>query len=163
MQQKVLENMISAGKKRSYLPYVAYNFIIDFLNQINEETFSANVWPYLQTELVKPLSEQNLDTLHTLLFIQNKFPLVVKETYKEHFGGKNIINEDSLESITKILTVSFYRKITSKNITEILNAVNLFEVKFVFRIFPESNVIDNQFTSSSLSYYAKQNMCKLFG
>lgn len=100
-----MELLISASKKRSYLTFVAYSFIIDFLNQIDEKIFS-DVWPFLQQELIKPWSEQNLDTFHTILFIQEKFPSVVKKVYKKTFGCANVINAESLESITKILTVS---------------------------------------------------------
>lgn len=103
-QAKVLELLITAGKKRSYLSFVAYSFIIDFLNQIDETTFANNVWPLLQQELIKPLLEQNLETLHTLLIIQEKFPSTVRKIYKKTFGSENIINTESLESITKILT-----------------------------------------------------------
>lgn len=109
-QAKVLELLITAGKKRSYLSFVAYSFIIDFLNQIDETTFANNVWPLLQQELIKPLLEQNLETLHTLLIIQEKFPSTVRKIYKKTFGSENIINTESLESITKILTVSIIFK-----------------------------------------------------
>lgn len=114
-QGKVLELLIAASKKRSYLSFVAYSFIIDFLNQIDETLFVNNVWPLLQQELIKPMLEQNLETLHTLLIIQEKFPSVVKKIYKKTFGSENIINVESMESITKILTVSiFFEKIVKR-------------------------------------------------
>ena len=111
MQQKVLEHLVSAGKKRSYLTFVSCSFVIDFLNQLDKKSFSANVWPILEPELVKPLAEHNLDTLHLLLVTQDKYPSVVKKAYKKNFLGENIINDETLDNIVKILTVSLSNKI----------------------------------------------------
>lgn len=103
VQNQVLDQMITAGKKRSHLSFLAFSFVIVFLKQINKKSFK-NVWPLLEKELIKPWSEQTLETFYALLVIQDKFPSVVHETFNENFGGESIINANSLENITKILT-----------------------------------------------------------
>ncbi|XP_001603225.1 myb-binding protein 1A [Nasonia vitripennis] len=104
-QQKVLECLIHAGKQRSYLGFESVSFIIEFLNQLEDDESLKAVWPVLEQGICKPFKEQTLDTFYALLVVQDKFPGVLsKKVLKKTFGSENIINEESMKDILKILT-----------------------------------------------------------
>lgn len=101
--------MINSGKKRSYLSFESTSFIVEFLNQLDDENLLKPIWSVLEEEICKPFSEQNLDTFYTLLIVKNKFPGVLnKKILRKCFGNENIINEESIGDILKILTVSYF-------------------------------------------------------
>lgn len=110
-QKRVLECLIHAGKQRSYLSFESVSFIIEFLNQLEDDESLKPVWPVLEQEICKPLKDQTLDTFYALLVVQDKFPGVLsKKALKKCFGSENIINEDSMKDILKILTVRYLTK-----------------------------------------------------
>lgn len=106
--------MIHSGKQRSYLSFESVSFLVDFINQLDNEEMLAPVWPLLEKEICKPFSEQTLDTFYALLVIQNKFPrIITRKTLKKCFGNENIINEESIQDILKVLTVSYLNTLST--------------------------------------------------
>ncbi|KAJ8687432.1 hypothetical protein QAD02_023226 [Eretmocerus hayati] len=103
-QKKVLEILLHSGKQRSYLSFESMSFLIEYLNQIEETAFQS-VWSLIEPEICKQLTEQTLDSFYALLVIQEKFPNVLTaKLIKKKFGHKEIINQDSIADIVKILT-----------------------------------------------------------
>ncbi|XP_014218699.1 myb-binding protein 1A-like protein [Copidosoma floridanum] len=103
-QKKVLECLIQNGKQKDYLYFECILFIGDFLKQIDDNGAMAALWPVMEQETCKPLSEQNLDSLHLLLIVFNTFPDVInKETLKNSFGSDKVICKDTVKEIAKIL------------------------------------------------------------
>ncbi|XP_011297827.1 DNA polymerase V [Fopius arisanus] len=104
-QQKVIEILLQAGSKRSYLSFSCSSFLLEFLHQLTPKSLKISIWPILERELGKPWSEQTLDTFYTLLIMSTKFPtLVNKKFLREHLGTDSIIDEKSLDSQLKLLT-----------------------------------------------------------
>lgn len=108
-QQKLLLVLIEAGKKRSYLSCASYSFIIDLVDQLEEKDFKSIAWPLLKKELAKPWPEQTLDTLHTLIVLDKKYPNLLKGSFmRKNFNSKTIIDENSLDSIASLLMVNIF-------------------------------------------------------
>jgi DNA polymerase phi len=106
-QKRVLECLINCGKQRSYLSFESTTFIIEFLHQLDNNESVAPIWMIIEQEICKPVSEQTLDTFYTLLVVEDKFPgIISNETLKKCFGSENIISQESIKNILKILTVS---------------------------------------------------------
>ncbi|KAK0176042.1 hypothetical protein PV328_000219 [Microctonus aethiopoides] len=104
-QQKVVEILLTAGTKRSYLSFVSYSFLNEFINEFDEESLKTNLWPLLEKELGKTWSEQTLDSFYTLMIINTKFPsLIGKKFLKQHLGSSTIINTESMDDLIKLLT-----------------------------------------------------------
>ena len=67
------------------------------------------IWPILEKEVCKPFSDQSLDSFYGLLVIQDRFPkIITKKTLKKCIGSENIINEENIKDILRILTVSLF-------------------------------------------------------
>ncbi|XP_029041713.1 myb-binding protein 1A-like protein [Osmia bicornis bicornis] len=103
-QLQILQNLVNAGKQRSYLSFISVSFLVEFINQVNLECIQKSVWPVIEKEFGKPWVEQTLDSFYVLLTIQNKCPSLVNyEFSKKHFGTKSIITRESLSDIMKVL------------------------------------------------------------
>lgn len=105
IQQKIIEILLSSGRERSYLSFIAVMFLNEFIIQLDLKSMEQ-IWPVIEKEVAKPLSEQTLDMFYILLVLKDKYPsLVNKKFLKQHLGVKEIITEESMENIVKILTV----------------------------------------------------------
>ncbi|XP_076236733.1 MYB binding protein 1a [Calliopsis andreniformis] len=103
-QQKILQDLINAGKQRRYLSFVSVSFLVEFINQINIKDIKKLVWPIVEKEFGKPWIEQTLDTFYILLVIKDKYPSLVNHEFsKKHFSTENIITKESMNSIVKVL------------------------------------------------------------
>lgn len=103
-QQKVIEILLNAGKKRSYLASAAVTFLIDLFEQINEKQFQNVILPSLKAELTKPVNVLTLDDLYLVLVAQKKFPKVVNKKFLENcVGTSQIIAENTLKSLCDVL------------------------------------------------------------
>ncbi|XP_034183243.1 MYB binding protein 1a isoform X1 [Osmia lignaria lignaria] len=103
-QLQILQNLVNAGKQRSYLSFISVSFLVEFINQVNLECIQKSVWPVVEKEFGKPWVEQTLDSFYVLLSIQNKCPSLLNyEFSKKHFGTKSIITRESLSDIIKVL------------------------------------------------------------
>lgn len=77
-----------------------------FSFQLTQQQFESSVWPLLQKELGRPWSKQNLQSIHCLIAVQKKFPNVVNAKFlKAHFGGSELLNPESFQSLHKIFWV----------------------------------------------------------
>ncbi|XP_011495730.1 PREDICTED: DNA polymerase V [Ceratosolen solmsi marchali] len=104
-QKRILECLLHCGKQRSYLRFESVSFLIEFLNQLDNNDSLAPIWMLIEQEICKPVAEQTLDTFYALLIIQDKFPEIIsKKILKNCFGSEDIINEESIKDILKILT-----------------------------------------------------------
>ncbi|XP_015516258.2 myb-binding protein 1A-like protein [Neodiprion lecontei] len=103
-QQQVIELLLTAGQKRSYLPFASYSFLIDLIEQLEEKDFKTIVWPILEKELSKPWNEQTLDTFHVLLVISKRYPSIIRRTsLKQYLHSKEIIDKNSITPISALL------------------------------------------------------------
>ncbi|XP_003704944.2 MYB binding protein 1a [Megachile rotundata] len=104
IQSQVLQNLINAGKQRSYLSFVCVSFLVNFINLVNLDCIQEVVWPIVEKEFGRPWPEQTLDSFYVLLIIKNKCPsLVDNEFSKKHFGTENIMTKESMGNIVKVL------------------------------------------------------------
>lgn len=109
IQLQILQNLVNAGKQRSYLSFISVSFLVEFINQVNLECIQKSVWPVVEKEFGKSWVEQTLDSFYVLLTIQNKCPSLVNyEFSKKYFGTKSIITRESLSDIIKVLLVSMH-------------------------------------------------------
>lgn len=104
IQLQTIQDLINAGKQRSYLSFVSVSFLVEFVNQLDTECIKKSVWPIIEKEFGKPWTEQTLDSLYALLIIRNKCPLLVNNEFsKKHFGTEDIISKESMSNIVKVL------------------------------------------------------------
>ncbi|XP_017763658.1 PREDICTED: myb-binding protein 1A [Eufriesea mexicana] len=103
IQLQIIQDLINAGKQRSYLSIVSVSFLVEFVNQIDAECIKQSVWPVIEKEFGKPWTEQTLDSFYALLVIKNKCPSLVNEFSKKHFGTENIITKETMDDIVKVL------------------------------------------------------------
>ncbi|XP_012288300.1 DNA polymerase V [Orussus abietinus] len=101
---KVLEILLTAGKKRSYLSFISTSFVFDFITELDKKSFAV-IWPLIQQEYGKSWKEQTLDTFYGLLFIQDKFPAMVNSTFlNKHLETDEIIGAKSIQNLIELLT-----------------------------------------------------------
>lgn len=106
-QQQVIEILLNAGRQRSYLSFISVMFLSEFIVHLDTKSMKKIVWPIIEEQIGKPLSEQTLDTFYILLVIQDKHSsLLNHEFLKAHLGIKDIIVKESMEDIVKLLLVS---------------------------------------------------------
>ncbi|CAH0696839.1 unnamed protein product [Spodoptera exigua] len=102
-QAQVIQLLITAGKKKSYLSSVAYLILLDFIKTLNEDQFATIIWPQIKQEFKKDIKEHSLDSLHFLMMVNSKFPTKVK--LRKLLGVTQILCEDNIDAICeKIMT-----------------------------------------------------------
>ncbi|CAG5044426.1 unnamed protein product [Parnassius apollo] len=102
-QKQVLQLLMTASTKKSYLSTVAFLLLIDFINELEEEQFSSVVWSNIKHDFKKDIKEYNLDSLYCLLIMSTKFPKKVK--VKKLLAVPEILCEENLQIICeKLLT-----------------------------------------------------------
>lgn len=108
MQQQVIEILLSAGKKRSYLSFLSSMFLGELVIQLTTDSMREIVWPIIEKELGKPWSEHTLDTFYLLLLVKNQHPSLVNRKFlNEHLGVKEITARESMEEVIKLLMVHY--------------------------------------------------------
>ncbi|KAM3963956.1 LOW QUALITY PROTEIN: MYB binding protein 1a [Aphomia sociella] len=100
-QKEVLQLLLGASKKKSYLSTVAYFILLDFVNGLNEDQFSSIIWSNIKQEFKKGLKEHSLDSLYFLLMASNKFPDKVK--MRKLLGVPELLCEDNIHVICEKL------------------------------------------------------------
>lgn len=109
IQIQIIQDLINGGKQRSYLSFPSTSFLIEFVNQIDDDNVKKLIWPIVKKEVGKPWTEQTIDTFYTLLVIKGKCPPLVNQGFsKKHFGTEDIITKESMNNITKVLLVSVF-------------------------------------------------------
>ncbi|KAK9297581.1 hypothetical protein QLX08_008798 [Tetragonisca angustula] len=104
IQQQTIQDLINSGKQRSYLSFVSISFLIEYINQVDTECIKKLIWPIVEKEFGKPWAQQTLDSFYALLVIKDKCPLLVNNEFsKKHFGTNDIITEESMNDIVKVL------------------------------------------------------------
>ena len=104
IQQRVIQDLINAGKQRNYLSFISFSFLVEFVNQIDAKNIKKLVWPIVEKEFGKPWPEQTLDTFYALLVIRDKYPSLVNQEFsRKHFGTDDVIAKESMNSIAKVL------------------------------------------------------------
>ncbi|XP_068980107.1 myb-binding protein 1A [Bombus flavifrons] len=104
IQLQTIQNLISAGKQRSYLSFVSVSFLVEFVNQVDTNCIKRSIWPIIEKEFGKPWAEQTLDSFYVLLVIKNKCPSLVNDKFsKTHFGTEHIVTKESMNDIVKVL------------------------------------------------------------
>ncbi|XP_075984226.1 MYB binding protein 1a [Anticarsia gemmatalis] len=102
-QAQVIQLLLNAGKKKSYLSTVAYLILLDFVKGVDEEQFGSVIWPLLKADFKKDIKEHSLDSLYFLMVISSKFPDKVK--LRKLIGATEILCEDNIHTICeKIMT-----------------------------------------------------------
>ncbi|KAF2898645.1 hypothetical protein ILUMI_07531, partial [Ignelater luminosus] len=103
-QKQVLELLLEAGKKRSYLTLAASTFIINVLDMVDANQFEQVIWPALKPEILKPWPEQTIDSIYILTLIHKKFPQSLKaSTLKKHLETREIFCEENIKPLGDIL------------------------------------------------------------
>nr|XP_022905735.1 myb-binding protein 1A [Onthophagus taurus] len=100
----ILQNLVSAGKKRSYLFLLAATFINQLCNNVDEDYFRSKIFPILSPELAKNWLEQSVDTLYLLFVLNDRFPKVVNKKFiKSVLGTEEIVSVKYLKELTNVL------------------------------------------------------------
>ncbi|XP_060806524.1 myb-binding protein 1A-like protein [Amyelois transitella] len=100
-QKAVMELLLNASKKKSYLSTVTYLVLLDFITELDEEQFSSIVWSNIKAEFKKDLKEHSLDSLYFLLVANSKFSSKVK--LRKLIGVTEILCEDNIHVICEKL------------------------------------------------------------
>ncbi|KAJ8711363.1 hypothetical protein PYW07_008605 [Mythimna separata] len=102
-QAQVIQLLMTAGKKKSYLSTVAYLILLDFINGLDAEQFATLIWPLIKQDFKKDIKEHTLDSLYFLMMVNKKFPPKVK--LRKLIGVTEILCEDNIHTICeKIMT-----------------------------------------------------------
>lgn len=70
--------------------------------QVNIQDFKAIIWPLVKSEIEKPWSEQNIDSLYVFYALGNKFRNVVNKKFLIE-----IYSKENFKQLTNILLVSY--------------------------------------------------------
>ncbi|XP_075157683.1 MYB binding protein 1a [Haematobia irritans] len=101
--EQVTNILLQATHHKSYHASLGYSFICELIETLSQKNFESSVWPLLQKELAKPWPKQNLQSVHCIIALQKKFPNVLNAKFlKTHFGGGELLNADSYQSLHKI-------------------------------------------------------------
>lgn len=104
VQQDVIIDMLTKCKERSYLPLLAYTFLVDFLHTIDESTFKTVIWPVLVTEILVNWPSQTFETLYCLLEVHNKYPhLFKKKMILSAVHSHTILHEETIGNVVNML------------------------------------------------------------
>ncbi|XP_026740402.1 myb-binding protein 1A-like protein [Trichoplusia ni] len=96
-QGEVIQLLMAAGKKKSYLSTVAYLILLDFLKGVDIEQFASVYWPLIKQDFKKDLKEHTLDSLYFLMVINTKFPAKVK--LRKLIGSTDVLSEDNIHTV----------------------------------------------------------------
>ena len=144
IQQQTIQDLINSGKQRSYLSFVSISFLIEYINQVDTECIKKLIWPIVEKELGKPWAQQTLDSFYALLVIKDKCPLLVNNEFsKKHFDTNDIITEESMNDIVKVLLVSVYCNFIYAN--HLFKKKLLSNALLIFRMYPELYYVTIQY------------------
>ncbi|KAJ0173013.1 hypothetical protein K1T71_011189 [Dendrolimus kikuchii] len=96
-QTQMVQMLIGASKKKSYLSTVAYLILLDFANGLDEEHFLSIIWSNIKQDFKKEIKDHSLDSLYFLMVVSNKFPEKVK--LRKLIGVPEIICEDNVHAL----------------------------------------------------------------
>ncbi|XP_060533995.1 uncharacterized protein LOC132706596 [Cylas formicarius] len=103
-RRKVIDTFVGVSKERSYLGIVGFSFLVQLLDQLNENEVEKTIMPLVKSEIEKPWSEQTTDTLYLLLKLQEKCPrLGNKKMFRNTLGSPEFVCEESIEPLCNIL------------------------------------------------------------
>ncbi|XP_053617406.1 myb-binding protein 1A [Plodia interpunctella] len=127
-QKDVIQLLLKASKKKSYLSTVAHLILLDFIKGLDEEQFSSIIWSNVKVEFKNDLKEHTLDSLYFLMVANSKFPSKVK--LRKLIGVTEVLCEDNIHVICeKLMTGIDFNSVSHpiyKEIgTEIANSLHL--------------------------------------
>ncbi|KAM7347042.1 MYB binding protein 1a [Cochliomyia hominivorax] len=101
--EQVTNILLQSSRHRTYHASLGFSFLCEIIESLSQQQFESSVWPLLQKELVKPWPKQTLQSIHCLISVQKKFPDVVDGKFlKTNFGGKELLNPESVQYLHKI-------------------------------------------------------------
>uniref|UniRef100_A0A1I8PD92 Myb-binding protein 1A n=1 Tax=Stomoxys calcitrans TaxID=35570 RepID=A0A1I8PD92_STOCA len=101
--EQVTNILLQATHHKSYHASLGYSFVCELIETLSPKQFESSVWPLLQKELAKPWPKQNLQTVYCIIALQKKFPNIMNGKFiKAHFGGTELLNPESYQSLHKI-------------------------------------------------------------
>ncbi|KAI8442294.1 hypothetical protein MSG28_005846, partial [Choristoneura fumiferana] len=100
-QKEILQLLLKAGAKKSYLSTAAYLMLLDYVITLDDNQFSTIVWSNIRQDFKKELKEHSLDSLHFLMVVSKKFPEKVK--LRKLLGVAEILCEDNIHVICEKL------------------------------------------------------------
>ncbi|GFR06092.1 myb-binding protein 1A-like protein [Trichonephila clavata] len=98
----VIEALNDLWLGRSYIMIASYEILLNILSQINEETFSENVWPVLKKKLAFEREESSADLIWPLFVCVRMFPVVTKKFLKKYWSA-DLFSSDSIDHIKKAI------------------------------------------------------------
>ncbi|XP_021182445.3 myb-binding protein 1A-like protein [Helicoverpa armigera] len=96
-QTQVIQLLLAAGKKKSYLSTVAYLILLDLINVVDAEQFGTLIWPLIKQDFKKDIKEHTLDSLYFLMMVNDKFPAKIK--LRKLIGVTEILCDDNIQPI----------------------------------------------------------------
>lgn len=79
--RKCIETLIGASHHKQYHSSLAYTFLLELLEKIDETQFEQIMWPLMRKELKRPWEKQNINTVHFLIKCQSKYPSYIDEEF----------------------------------------------------------------------------------
>lgn len=107
-QKKVLEQLFTASKEKTYLKLLTYSFVVDLLETLSENDFKKIVFPFIKSEIMKDWSEHNLDSLYLLLKVKGKYESLLKGI---KLGENNLKELSSILMVSKLFLLLYLNKI----------------------------------------------------
>lgn len=78
---KCAEVLINASHYKFYHSSLAYTFLLELLDRLNESQFEQLLWPQMQKEMKRPWEKQNINTVHFLMKCQSKYPAMADDEF----------------------------------------------------------------------------------
>lgn len=90
-QQLILKKLIEGGKKKSYLFTAACRFIVVIVQTLDEQEFKENIWPICKSELLRNLSECDVDFFYLLTACMIKSPKTLSKFLKKNLRSDDLL------------------------------------------------------------------------
>lgn len=103
---KIVEILLTAGSKRSYLTLASYTFLTEILGKCDEAVFREVLWPAVKGSVAREWREQTVDTLYFLMLARKMYPATVKSKFlNRSLGSPEVVHGDSVAQLCNLLLV----------------------------------------------------------
>lgn len=100
---KCIETLINAAHHKIYHSSLAYTFLLELLDKLNESQFERIMWPLMQKELKRQWEIQNINTVHFVIKSIQKYPDLVDEDFlSSSLQTKEILTPSSYKHLGRL-------------------------------------------------------------
>lgn len=96
--------LIDASHQKTFHSSLAYKFLLELLENLDENKFTESVWPLMRKELKRPWEKQNINTLQFLIETKLKYPHIVDEEFlSSSLKSNEILSPGSHKHIGRLI------------------------------------------------------------